>query len=151
MTVERKYILRAVALFALGASTVSAFLPCNVKKHVAVSSALPMADFSLDPEETAFVFIEYQNEFCTEGGKLHEAVKECMDETKMLEKSSKLAEYARDSGCTIIHAPISFEKGHQEIADKPYGILANVKEGGAFTSGEWGADFSGMVSLHHLV
>jgi hypothetical protein len=52
-----------------------------------------------------------------------------------------------DSGCTIIHAPINFEPGHNEISDKAYGILAGVKEGSAFTRGEWGADFSGMVIL----
>jgi nicotinamidase-related amidase len=39
------------------------------------------ADFELDPKDTAFVFIEYQNEFTTEGGKLHGAVKECMEST----------------------------------------------------------------------
>lgn len=37
--------------------------------------------FNLDPSSTAIVFIEYQNEFTTEGGKLHEAVKDCMEQT----------------------------------------------------------------------
>lgn len=64
---------------------------------------------------------------------------------KVLENSSTLLRLARDSGCTIIHAPINFEPGHDEISDKAYGILAGVKEGNAFTRGEWGADFSGMV------
>mmetsp|Transcript_100225 Transcript_100225/g.139294 ORF Transcript_100225/g.139294 Transcript_100225/m.139294 type:complete len:210 (-) Transcript_100225:156-785(-) len=100
------------------------------------------SSFTLDPKETAVVFIEFQNEFTTEGGKLHEAVKDVMEKTKMLENASKLAKVARDSGCTIIHCPISFEKGHAEIGDKPYGILAGVKEGEAFTNGEWGSDFN---------
>mmetsp|Transcript_46984 Transcript_46984/g.50747 ORF Transcript_46984/g.50747 Transcript_46984/m.50747 type:complete len:175 (+) Transcript_46984:548-1072(+) len=65
-----------------------------------------------------------------------------MDKTNMLENSSKLLHYARDSGCTIIHAPINFEPGHSEISESCYGILAGVKEGSAFISGEWGADFS---------
>ena len=38
--------------------------------------------FSLNPATTALVLIEYQNEFTTPGGKLHEAVKECMERTK---------------------------------------------------------------------
>ena len=29
----------------------------------------------VDPAKTAVVFIEYQNEFTTEGGKMHDAVK----------------------------------------------------------------------------
>jgi len=103
------------------------------------------ADFLLNPEETAFVFIEYQNEFTTEGGKLHDAVKGVMEETNMLENSSAILSLARKSGCTVIHAPISFEAGHDEIADSAYGILANVKEGSAFTRGEWGADFSAKM------
>lgn len=60
----------------------------------------------------------------------------------VLENSSKLATYARETGCSIIHAPISFEKGHNEISTAPYGILAGVKEGEAFTNGEWGSEFA---------
>jgi hypothetical protein len=65
----------------------------------------------------------------------------------VLDNSAKVADFARLNGCTIIHAPISFEKGHAEIADRPYGILASVKEGRAFTNGEWGADFAGNQQL----
>ena len=59
----------------------------------------------------------------------------------MLENSVKLADFAREKGCGVIHCPILFEKGHNEISSHPYGILAGVKEGEAFTNGEWGADF----------
>ena len=48
----------------------------------------------------------------------------------------------------MLHAtscPINFEKGHDEIADLPYGILAGVKEGAAFTNGDWGADFAASM------
>jgi nicotinamidase-related amidase len=63
-----------------------------------------MVDFKLDPKETAVVFIEYQNEFTTEGGKLqHDAVKHVMDATGMLENSSKLADYCRSKNVKVIH------------------------------------------------
>jgi hypothetical protein len=65
----------SVAAFLASASAFAP-MPRSVK-----STSLNMAAFSLDPEETAFVFIEYQNEFATEGGKLHDAVKDCMDKT----------------------------------------------------------------------
>ena len=68
-----------------------------------------MADFSLESSETALVLIEYQNEFTTEGGKLHDAVKECMDSTGMLGTSKKMMDAARAAGLTIIHVPINFE------------------------------------------
>jgi len=71
---------------------------------------------------------------------LHDAVKECMEATGTLENSRKVMDAARDAGCTIIHCPITFEKGHKEISSDAYGILAGVKDGEAFTNGEWGAE-----------
>ena len=53
---------------------------------------------------------QFQNEFTTEGGKLHGAVKPCMEKTNMLDNSKKLVAAAREAGCTIIHCPINFEK-----------------------------------------
>ena len=70
---------------------------------------------------------------------------------QVLENSSALMSVARDYGCTIIHAPINFEPGHNEIADNAYGILAGVKEGCAFTRGEWGADFAGTFQGEYLI
>jgi nicotinamidase-related amidase len=95
----------------------------------------------LNPSKTAFVMIEYQNEFCSPGGKFHDAVKECMDATNMLPRSIQTVEVARSMGCTIIHCPINFENGHVEISNTPYGILAGVKQNSAFIAGTWGADF----------
>jgi ureidoacrylate peracid hydrolase len=105
-----------------------------------------MVDFQLDPKETAVVFIEYQNEFTTENGKLHEAVKEVMDHTNMLENSANFADACREKGVTVMHAPIAFEKGHNEISHKPYGILAGVRDGAAFENGTWGAEFCSAMT-----
>ena len=66
--------------------------------------------FSLDPKETALVLVEYQNEFASEGGKLHEAVKPCMDEFGTLENSKKVLDAARKAGILVVHVPIEFEK-----------------------------------------
>jgi nicotinamidase-related amidase len=107
---------------------------------------------SLKPEETAFIFIEYQNEFTSPGGKLYDAVKACLEKTNMLENSSNLLNAVRTAttastsssnkgGYTILHCPISFEPGHDEIAVQPYGILSGIKDGKAFTAGEWNSEF----------
>ena len=40
------------------------------------------------------------------------------------------------------------KKGHHEIAARPYGILAAVKDGQAFTQNEWGADFCPTMRPH---
>jgi len=66
--------------------------------------------FVLDPAETALVLIEFQNEFTTEGGALHGAVKECMEATGTVSNAKKAMDAARASGCTIVHCPISFMK-----------------------------------------
>lgn len=140
---------RALALALVATSSLAFTTTTTTTTGVRARTNLYMSEepapISLDPKETAFVFIEYQNEFATEGGKLYDAVKDVMAETNMLENSSKLLSLARDSGCTVIHAPICFEEGHDEIADSAYGILAGVKEGSAFTRGEWGADFTASM------
>jgi nicotinamidase-related amidase len=85
--------------------------------------------------ETAFVCIEYQNEFCSPGGKLHDAVKDCLEATNMLPTSIQTIATARQAGCTIVHCPIILSWC------PPYGILADIKNIGAFTAGEWGVDY----------
>ena len=48
-----------------------------------------------DPKHTAVVLIEYQNDFTSEGGALHDAVGDVMESTGMLENTRSLAEAAR--------------------------------------------------------
>jgi nicotinamidase-related amidase len=93
----------------------------------------------LDPTETALVLIEYQNDFTSDGGALHGAVADVMTSTGMLANTAGLIKTARDAGATIIHAPIQFVAGYNEISDHPYGILAGVVASNAFVKGEWGS------------
>ena len=95
---------------------------------------------SVDPKRTAVLLIEYQNDFTSEGGVLHDAVKGVMEQTGMLENTLKLVEVARAAGATIVHAPITFQPGYYEISEHPYGILKGVVDSTAFVKGEWGAD-----------
>ena len=69
---------------------------------------------SVSPDETALVFIEFQNEFTTEGGALHDAVKECMEKTGTLANAKKFMDAGRAAGCKIIHVPIIFEEVRRE-------------------------------------
>ncbi len=94
----------------------------------------------LDPDETAVILIEYQNDFTSEGGVLHGAVADVMASTGMLANTAGLLKTARDAGATIIHAPIQFAPGYHEITDHPYGILAGVVDTNAFVKGGWGAE-----------
>jgi nicotinamidase-related amidase len=94
---------------------------------------------AVDPKTTAVVLIEFQNDFTSEGGALHGAVSEVMDSTKMLDNTKVLVDAARDAGATVMHAPIAFAEGYNEISAHPYGILKGVVDGKAFVKGSWGA------------
>jgi nicotinamidase-related amidase len=74
---------------------------------------------SFDPKRTAVVLIEYQNDFTSEGGALHEAVREVMERTGMLDNTRRLVEAARGAGATIVHAPIGYVQGYRELALHP--------------------------------
>ena len=93
---------------------------------------------SIDPSRTAVVLIEYQNDFVSEGGALHGAVEAVMDKTDMLANTKKMVQAARAAGATIMHAPITFAPGYNEISAHPYGILKGVVDGAAFIKGGWG-------------
>lgn len=93
---------------------------------------------SIDPRTTAVVLIEYQNDFVSEGGALHGAVEAVMDKTDMLANTKKMVLAARAAGATIMHAPITFAPGYNEISAHPYGILKGVVDGAAFIKGGWG-------------
>jgi nicotinamidase-related amidase len=94
---------------------------------------------SIDPKRTAVVLIEYQNDFTSEGGVLHDAVKGVMEQTGMLENTRRLVEAARQAGATVVHAPITFAAGYGELSAHPYGILKGVVDSTAFVKGEWGS------------
>ena len=95
---------------------------------------------AVDPKRTAVVLIEYQNDFTSEGGALHGAVADVMEQTGMLENTARLVEAARAAGATIVHAPITFAPGYGELSEHPYGILKGVVDSTAFVKGGWGAE-----------
>ena len=93
----------------------------------------------IDPKTTALLLIEYQNDFTSEGGVLHQGVKAVMESTNMLANSAQVANQARAAGVTVMFAPISFAAGYREITADPYGILKGVVDSRAFVRGTWGA------------
>lgn len=94
----------------------------------------------MDPKQTAVVLIEYQNDFTSPGGTLHDAVKDVMAKTNMLENTKETVERARALGATIVHAPITFTEDYHEISPEPYGILKGVVDSKSFRKGTWGAE-----------
>jgi nicotinamidase-related amidase len=102
----------------------------------------------IDPKRTAVILIEYQNDFASEGGALHDAVRDVMERTGMLETTRRLVGIARAAGATIVHAPIAYVSGYGELALHPYGILKAVVDANAFVKGEWGAEIVDVLTPH---
>lgn len=88
-------------------------------------------------QETAFIFIEFQNEFCSEGGKLFEAVKGELSRNQTIANAQRLLAGAREKKCQIIHCPFvlntAWVKSHGCS-----GILAGILENEMFAPDSWG-------------
>jgi nicotinamidase-related amidase len=97
------------------------------------------------PETTALVLVEFQNDFTSPGGALHDAVAQTMAESGMLANTVATVAAAREAGAQIVFAPITFQPGYFEIAESPYGILAGVVGANAFVKGTWGGDFNDQL------
>lgn len=91
-------------------------------------------------QETALVLIEYQNDFISAGGALHDGVKAEIARTGMLGKTRNLVAGARTRGVRVIWSPILFSDGHPELGEAPYGILSGVKATNAFRLNAWGGE-----------
>ena len=94
----------------------------------------------MDPKQTALVLIEYQNDFTSDGGTLHGAVKQVMESTNMLANTVETVKKARELGITIIYEPITFTDDYHELTAEPYGILKGVVDSKSFRKGSWGAE-----------
>ncbi|MDP0929855.1 cysteine hydrolase [Paracoccus onubensis] len=94
----------------------------------------------MNPKKNALVLIEFQNDFTTPGGTLHDAVRPVMDSTNMLTNTINTVAEARIMGVQIVHVPISFAEGYKELRADPYGILKGVVDSSSFRKGEWGAE-----------
>merc|ERR1719439_296404 len=90
--------------------------------------------------KAALLCIEYQNEFTTEGGKLHGGVKEVMAETDMLAKTVALAEAVRAAGGKVMHVPIMFKADASDNPNKGMGILAGCAKDSLFTEQTWNSE-----------
>ncbi len=59
----------------------------------------------MNPENTAIVLVDDDNDFLTEGGKLHGAVKQVLESNNVVSNINDLMNRAREKGLLIIHVP----------------------------------------------
>jgi ureidoacrylate peracid hydrolase len=90
-------------------------------------------------KETAVILIEFQNDFCKEGGKLFDGVKDEIARQSTIPNAVRLAEGAREKGALVIHTPFVFNEEYFG-EHKMEGIVKAVADGDAFREGTWGAE-----------
>jgi ureidoacrylate peracid hydrolase len=100
----------------------------------------------LNPKETALVLIEFQNDFTSEGGIFHGAVKGVMESNNMLQNTVATVKAARKAGIHIIYVPISFTEDYHEVTSTPYGIMKGVVDNGAFKKNTWGTEIVDVLT-----
>jgi len=95
----------------------------------------------MKPNETAIVFIEFQNDFCKEGGALYEGVKDQIKAQNTLKNAQDLIKKVRGK-CLTLFVPILFEQDYCDAGCA--GVLgpihANAMQAKAFRKGTWGGE-----------
>lgn len=89
---------------------------------------------------TALVLIEFQHDFTSPGGTLHDAVAGVMESTDIINHAVTAAHATRAADGVVMHSPISFAPGYGELTTTPYGILKGVVDSTSFVKGTWGVD-----------
>ena len=94
----------------------------------------------MNPQTTALVILDGQNDFMSEGGVLYEAVKSTETGSNIEEKLNSILAAARGKGMQVINTLVTFSEGYPEAGENPYGIFAAVGQTGGFIKGTWGAE-----------
>ncbi|CAK0880551.1 unnamed protein product [Prorocentrum cordatum] len=84
----------------------NAMATCCGDARISESPSEAKEGFAIGSNKTAMVAIEYQNELCSDGGKLHPAFKEVMASTGMLADTARVADVVRKTGAKVFHTPV---------------------------------------------
>ena len=96
-------------------------------------------------DQTALILIGYQNDYFAEDGSLHSIIREEVETTQMLQHTLKVLNALEDTSVTIIHTPILFSADYSELPN-PVGLMAQIRELGAFRRGTRGAETIGEIA-----
>jgi nicotinamidase-related amidase len=88
-------------------------------------------------DEMAVILVGYQNDYFAMDGILRGAIQESVNTNGVLDNTLKLLDGLADTPALLIQTPIVFTEDYRELKD-PVGILAVIKEQGAFRAGTAG-------------
>jgi nicotinamidase-related amidase len=92
----------------------------------------------VDYKKTALILIGFQNDYFAASGILQGAIQESENTNGVLDNTLKLLDGLVDTPALLIQTPIVFTTDYRELKD-PVGILAVIKELGAFRAGTEGS------------
>lgn len=96
----------------------------------------------MEPNKTAIVILDPQNDLTSPSGKLFPATQGVLEKFNVIKNINHLTEKFRDSGATVIYSPIVFSEGYPEAGKNPYGVMASVIQSTAMIKGTNGAEIS---------
>jgi ureidoacrylate peracid hydrolase len=76
---------------------------------------LPALDKSLDPRETALVFVDFQNTFAAPGGETYPHYEKIFKQTGMIENSVHLTKQARALGIQVVQVTEGYTHDYREL------------------------------------
>ncbi|KXB00569.1 hypothetical protein AKJ41_03930 [candidate division MSBL1 archaeon SCGC-AAA259O05] len=89
---------------------------------------------------TAVLLVEFQKEFCSEGGAFHDAVRDEIERSGAVENAADLVDRGREKGVKILHLPMQFSESFREVPPDRTGMLGEVRDANSFVMGTDGAD-----------
>lgn len=94
---------------------------------------------SYPTDKTALLLIGFQNDFLAKKGALSSVIEQNVTENNVIENTTVLIDKLLEQDVMIINTPILFSEDYSEMND-PSGLMATIKETGAFRREAWGGD-----------
>ncbi|MBP0017456.1 MAG: cysteine hydrolase family protein [Cyanobacteria bacterium SBLK] len=102
----------------------------------------------MNPENTALLLIGFQNDYFARDGILNNVIEESASAKNTVDNTVKLIQNLAKTPVLIISTPVFFTPDYKELID-PVGILAMVKQAGAFQAGGKGSQTIEQLQPFH--
>lgn len=99
-------------------------------------------------DQTALLLIGFQNDFLSREGALTSIIEQHVAENKLIDHTTALIDSLADTNVLIINTPILFSENYSEMND-PSGLMAMIKESGAFRRKAWGGDVHPAIQRYN--
>lgn len=90
-------------------------------------------------DKTALILIEFQNDFCKEGGKLNALVRDEIARNNTIANAVNLLDGAREKNIHIVHCPFVLDRAWSKER-RFEGLVKGLTDGDVFAPGTWGVE-----------